>query len=126
MIDLYSQNILEHSKNPHNYGEIKDADARHEEANYTCGDKLAVDLKIKGGKIEKIKFHGGGCAISQAAMSILTDYVQGKKIAEIIGMNFDDMQNILSVPISERRKNCAMLGLEVIQKALMKAKTKKL
>lgn len=119
-MDIYAQNILDHYKNPRNFGEIKDANASHAEANYACGDKLKVDIKTKGQKIVDIKFQGSGCAISQAAMSILTEAIIGKTKKEILKLTQADIKNLLGVTISARREKCSALALMTVQNALRK------
>jgi len=125
-MDIYAQNILEHFKNPSNKGFIKGADVTHNEANLSCGDKLKVDLKIKNNKLADFKFSGGGCAISQAAISILGEQIIGKSLSLILKLNFDDVKKYLGVSVSERRAKCALLGLITVQNAILKSKGKKL
>jgi len=119
-MDIYGQNIMDHYKNPRNVGFLEAPDASRRETNATCGDELVVSIKMKGQKIAALKFQGHGCAISQAAASILSEELVGKTRKQVAGYKFADMQMILGVPISERRYKCAMLGLRAIQKALLK------
>ncbi|MDP3899597.1 MAG: iron-sulfur cluster assembly scaffold protein [bacterium] len=125
-MDLYSQNIIDHYKNPRNRGRLKDGNLAHNEANYSCGDKLSVDLKVENEVIKVFKFTGGGCAISQAAMSILGESIKNKSIDEILELNFSNIKKMLGVPISERRLKCALLGLMTIQNALLKKQGKEM
>lgn len=120
-MDIYGQNIMDHYKNPRNVGFLEAPDASHRETNATCGDELTVFIKMKGQKIAALKFQGHGCAISQAAASILSEELVGKTRKKVAGYKFADIQEILGVPISERRYKCAMLGLRAIQTALGKA-----
>src|SRR5215217_3110420 len=83
MDDLYRENILDHYKRPHNWGELPDADLEFEDFNPLCGDQLRVQLKVADdGTIEDLRFDGHGCAISQAAASMASDEVKGMKIDE--------------------------------------------
>ena len=74
---FYREYILDHYKNPRNYGRLEHADVSHEEDNPLCGDVVGMDFRIQDGVIEDIKFHGRGCAISQASASLLTERIKG-------------------------------------------------
>jgi len=110
--------ILDHYKNPRNFGTIEDADFSYEEGIPSCGDVIRVDLKIRDNKLEDIKFSGTGCAISQASVSILTENVAGKEIEDIISLTDHDMLEALGGRVSPIRFKCALLGLTVLKKAL--------
>ena len=84
MDELYRENILEHYKHPHNWSppgaEIERADLEVHDLNPLCGDELTVQLALDGeGRIEDVRFSGHGCAISQAAASMLSDEVKGMR-----------------------------------------------
>lgn len=111
--------ILDHYKNPRNYGTIEDADASYEEGIPSCGDVLRIDIKLTDGKLQEVKFTGEGCAISQASCSILTEKVAGMTVDEIVSMGEDNMIEALGSPVSPIRFKCALLGLKVLKKALL-------
>ena len=69
MDDLYRDYILEHYKRPHNFGELEPHDLEALEHNPLCGDELGVHIRVKDGRIDDLRFHGHGCAISQASAS---------------------------------------------------------
>lgn len=110
--------ILDHYKNPRNFGTIEDADISYEEGILSCGDVIRLDLKIRNNKLEDIKFSGTGCAISQASVSILTENVTGKEIEDVISLTDHDMLEALGGQVSPIRFKCALLGLTVLKKAL--------
>ncbi|MEA2294510.1 MAG: nitrogen fixation protein NifU, partial [Solirubrobacteraceae bacterium] len=83
MDDLYREQILEHYKRPHHWGELDDADLEFEDFNPLCGDELKVQIKVRDGKVADVGFSGHGCAISQASASMASD--------EVIGMPVDDL-----------------------------------
>lgn len=125
-MELYAENILDHFKNPRNYGNLKDANLKAKDVNLVCGDKITVQLKVdKKGKIQDIKFSGSGCAISQASASMLTEVVKGKTIEQAKKINNDDIYKMLAVPLSPSRVKCALLGLYTMKKALEKKPEKK-
>jgi nitrogen fixation protein NifU and related proteins len=81
--DLYQELILDHQKNPRNFGELSGANRHAEGFNPLCGDKISLDLKVDGdGVIEDVRFKGSGCAISKASASMMTVALKGKKIEE--------------------------------------------
>jgi len=80
--DLYQELILEHSKAPRNYRELKDADQKAEGYNPLCGDRFTVFLELDGDLIRDISFQGSGCAISKSSASMMTQALKGKSKAE--------------------------------------------
>lgn len=76
--DLYQEVILEHSKAPRNYRELKCADRKAEGFNPLCGDRLTVYVEMQGDLIRDIGFQGSGCAISKASASMMTQSLKGK------------------------------------------------
>lgn len=123
-MDLYSEIILDYFKNPHNKGSLKDADTQATEHNPLCGDKISIALKLdKKGYVTKAKFDGEGCAISQAAASMLTEKLIGKTLEEIKIMPNEVIYEMLGIQISPGRVKCALLGLVTAKKAaILKSK----
>jgi len=115
LADLYREEILDHSRNPRNFGEIEEPDFTFEDSNPLCGDRIRIDVKVDNGIIADIKFSGRGCAISQAAASMLTEMVKGHAIDEIRELSAEDMLDELGIPISPARVKCALLGLKVLK-----------
>jgi nitrogen fixation NifU-like protein len=117
-MDLYSEIILDYYKNPKNKGQMADATIYHSEVNASCGDQVTIFLKFNEQDIlEKITFDGVGCAISQAAASMLTEELVGKSKDEVKEFSNEKMYEILGVPISPGRVKCALLGLVTAKKA---------
>lgn len=118
-MDLYADQILEHHKHPRNVGTIDGASATHEEVNVSCGDRVRIDVAVDGaGILSNVAWTGSGCAISQAGMSLLSEYVRGKTADEILALRKNDVLAILGVPVSERRMKCAVLCLHTLQNTL--------
>lgn len=115
---IYQEYILDLYRHPHNQGEIGDADATAEEFNPSCGDRIKLTLKFNGDVVADVKHSGQGCAISQAAVSLLTDYVKGKTKTELAAMPEAEAVSLLRIPISHTRYKCATLGWLTLQKAL--------
>lgn len=118
MDDLYRDFILDHYRNPRNAGTLEAPDASFEDTNPLCGDKIRMDLKLRDGVVEDVRFRGRGCAISQASASLLTEAIKGKSIGEINRLGKDDVLANLGISISPARLKCALLGLKVLKEAL--------
>jgi len=118
MDDLYREQILEHYKSPHNFGELADADITQEGDNPLCGDVVTLYLKLDGGKLDAIRFRGRGCAISQASASILTDLVSGKPVDELKHFPSKVLLDELGIQISPARMKCATLAINTLRVAL--------
>lgn len=80
--DLYQQLILDHNKNPRNFGKLANANRYQEGYNPLCGDHLQVYLRLEGDRIQEIAFEGSGCAISRASASLMTTALKGKTVAQ--------------------------------------------
>ena len=121
---MYREVILDHYKNPHGHGLIEDADARAEGMNPLCGDEVTVSVKFAGDgeTIEQVGFEGRGCAISQAATSMLTDLVKGRTATEVATLPKEALLEEIGIPLTPVRIKCAILGLGVLKVALHRAK----
>ncbi|SDL93724.1 nitrogen fixation protein NifU [Halogranum gelatinilyticum] len=115
--DMYRQQILDHYKNPRNYGEMEDPTFSHVGENPSCGDTIRVDVRLEddGETIEYVAFSGDGCAISQASASMLSQKLPGMTVAELKEMDRDDIVDMLGVDISPMRIKCAVLAEKVAQ-----------
>ena len=119
MDDLYRDFILEHYREPHNFGTLEHPDAVHEGYNPLCGDRITLMLAIDdAGTVSDVAFTGRGCAISQASASLLTDRVRGKALSEVARLGRADVLEELGIEISPARLKCALLSLDTLQKAL--------
>lgn len=118
VMDLYQQQIIENYKNPHNKGVINDATYIRKQINSSCGDSIEVYIKANNDKIEDVKFIGTGCAISQAAASLLTDKIKNMDLDDVKKLTPQSMYDLLGIEISYGRSRCALLCLNTIQKAI--------
>ncbi len=84
--ELYREVILDHNRNPRNFGTLEDADIVIDGVNPLCGDKLKLFIKLNGDAIEDIRFQGTGCAISVASTSLMTERVKGTGVAQALDL----------------------------------------
>ena len=121
---LYREVILDHYKNPRGHGLIEHADAHAEGQNPLCGDEVSVSIKFAedGETIREIGFEGRGCAVSQAATSMLTDIVKGRKATDIASLPKEEILEEVGIPLTPVRMKCAILGLGVVKVALNRSK----
>lgn len=120
-MDLYSEIILDYYKNPRNKGKQQTPDAHTVEHNPSCGDIIEIFLTFdEQGKVTNATFDGQGCAISQAATSMLTEELIGKTKQEILALDNNFIYDMLGVPVSAGRIKCALLGLVATKNALNK------
>ncbi|MBV8343896.1 MAG: SUF system NifU family Fe-S cluster assembly protein [Candidatus Eremiobacteraeota bacterium] len=117
MDDFYRDYILDHYRNPRNFGTLERSDAQAEDLNPLCGDEIRMQLKLDDGVVEDVRFSGKGCAISQASASMLTEMVKGMKLADVAKLSKDAVLENVGIGISPTRMKCAMLGLRVLKSA---------
>jgi len=120
MDNLYRDFILEHYRSPHNKGYLDPHDLHFADSNPTCGDEMSMTLRLdeSGDAIADVAFDGRGCAISQAAASILTDGLRGLSLDEVQAMDPKQVLDELGVPIGPARLKCALLSYKVLQGAV--------
>jgi nitrogen fixation protein NifU and related proteins len=119
---LYREVILDHYKNPRGHGVIQGADAEAEGQNPLCGDEVSIAVAFDGDTIADVKFQGRGCAISQAATSMLMDMVKGRSAQEVASMSREELLDEVGIPLTPVRLKCALLGLGVLKLALHKGR----
>jgi nitrogen fixation NifU-like protein len=113
---MYRQQILDHYKNPRNYGELEDATFEHVGENPMCGDTIKLFVKLDDEDcVERVSFVGDGCAISQASASMLTSTLKGMTLEEVDELDRDDVLDLLGVEVTPVRLKCAVLAEKVVQ-----------
>jgi nitrogen fixation NifU-like protein len=116
MDDLYRQQIIDRYKHPLKRGVLDPHDISYEDENPLCGDKLRIDLRVDSdGRITQAAFSGDGCAISQASADLLTEYIEGKPLAEVRSLSKKDILDMLGIELSPIRLKCALLSLKVLK-----------
>ncbi len=118
MDDLYRDHILDHYKNPRNFGELEGATHQYHDTNPLCGDEITMFLLVgEDGRINDVHFTGRGCAISQASASLLTEKIKGKTLDEAKAVDKDAVLEELGITISPARVKCALLSLKTLKGA---------
>ena len=115
---LYREEILEHYKFPRNRGSLAHPDITYKDTNPLCGDEVQIDLNVKDGVIADVKFQAKGCAISQAATSMLTDMIEGKSLKEIKKLGKKEILESLGIELGPVRLKCALLCLKVLKSGI--------
>ncbi|MEQ1831953.1 MAG: iron-sulfur cluster assembly scaffold protein [Candidatus Eisenbacteria bacterium] len=118
MDDLFRDHILDHYRHPRCHGTIEQPDARVEDANPLCGDKLRMDFRFVDGRVVEVRFSGTGCSISQASASMVCEAIEGKTLDEVKALTRQDVLDLLGVDdLGPVRSKCAMLALKTVKAA---------
>lgn len=118
-MDLYGEQIIDLAKNPLNRGEMPDPTLTHSGVNTTCGDHVRLYLKLKKDRVEDASWEGDGCAISLAAVSVLTEEIKGKTTKELEKLGKENIYEWLGIDaLGPARVKCAVLCLETLHGAL--------
>ncbi len=116
MDDMYREVILDHYKNPRNFGTLDPADISYEDDNPLCGDRIRIDLRLdENQRVKEAAFSGHGCAISQASASMLTEEILGKTLDEIRHIGKEQVLELLGIELGPVRLKCALLSLKVLK-----------
>jgi len=112
---LYSDTLLDHFRNPRNYGSLPSPDSVYEEFNPLCGDRIRIELSISDNRIAAARFVGDGCAICIAAASVLTELILNADIEEADVISNEMLLSSLKSDIKPSRMKCALLPLEALR-----------
>ena len=116
--EIYRENILEHYRRPHNFGKLEKFSFKGNDSNPLCGDNFEIFVSVKKERVDDVKFSGGGCAISTAAISMLTDRIVGMKEEELRKISEEDVLKMIGVSLDVVRRKCGLLCLKVLNKGL--------
>lgn len=115
---IYQGTILDHARNPRNWGVLEPADYSHEDTGLVCGDEVRIDIRVTGDRVAAVAFSGRGCAVSQAAASVLTELLANMALEDVKALSEDDLLAALGVPLGPARRECALLSLLVLRAGL--------
>ncbi len=113
----YGEIILDHWRRPRNKGRLPAPDREAVEANALCGDVVRMQLELEGTRVSAAMFDGQGCAISQAAASLLTERIKGKPVGQLAQLADQEMLSALG-ELTSTRSSCALLALWALRQAL--------
>ncbi|MBI2103340.1 iron-sulfur cluster assembly scaffold protein [Candidatus Woesearchaeota archaeon] len=116
--EMYKEEILELYKHPLNKHVLPEYTLAYEKTNPLCGDRIVIYLQLKDDIIQDVSFDGNGCAISQAAASLLTERMKKMTMSDLITMSSEEMLALLGIPISHLRQKCALLCLQVVKEGI--------
>ena len=116
--DIYREEILEHYRHPQNFGAIRKPTHTGAAENPLCGDSIALELRVKGNKVEDVGFTGAGCAISTASASLFTEWLRGKTFTSLKKVKDEQLFRLIEVPITPVRHQCVLLPFTALQRIL--------
>jgi nitrogen fixation NifU-like protein len=114
---MYTEKVMEHFRNPHNMGEIPDADGVGTVGNPVCGDLMTIYIKIKDNRIEDVKFKTFGCGAAVATSSMVTDLAKGKTLEEAMKITRGDVANELG-GLPPIKMHCSNLAADALHAAI--------
>ncbi len=113
---MYREQIIDLYEHPLNHGQLEQPDFTYEEDNPLCGDVIRIDVRLdEEQRVAEVLWSGDGCAISQAAASLLTEEIKGRPLAEIKAFPAERLLELVGVPLSMARVKCALLSLKVLK-----------
>lgn len=117
--ELYKEHILQHYRYPHNKRALAGANCVCREINALCGDDVTLYCVYgENGIVTELTFTGDGCAISQAAASLFTDFAVGKRVRDVSKCAQSDMETLLGIVVSPARARCALLPVQALRNGL--------
>ena len=121
-IKLYQEELMDHFKNPRNYGKLENPDFSGEDDNPSCGDRISITGLVENGQITDIQFEGKGCVLSQATTSMLTEHLKGKSVEEAASLTEKDILEMVGLELGPVRMKCALLPFMVLKNAIERIK----
>src|ERR1044072_9397310 len=88
---LYSNTLLDHFRQPRNYGSLEAPDISNEQFNPLCGDRIRLEVTFEESKVDEVRFKGDACAISTAAASLLTELILVKDVEQLAGLSDEQL-----------------------------------
>ena len=112
--------LVEHGKNSPHRGNLENPDIVCSEDNPSCGDRVKLAVHVQNGRFGKIRVLGHGCIVSQASMSLLAEFLEGKKLDNVLRLTGSDVATMLGLELGPTRMRCATLSLTAMQEAVRK------
>mgnify|MGYP001608685334 CR=1 FL=1 len=116
--EIYRENVLDHFKNPRNFGKLDLNTFSHKEFNPVCGDQIEIFVHLSNGNVTDVKFTAKGCAISVAGASILTEKIKGMSIEDLRNLKKEEVLEMIGIPLGIVRMKCGLLCLKTLMNGL--------
>lgn len=117
-MNIYKEKLIEHYKNPHNFGTLENPDFSSDLVNPSCGDAVMMQGIVHNNVLSDVRFSGQGCVISQASASLLTDYIKGQSLDAIMQIDKQQILDLINIPLGPLRLECALLPLHALKKGI--------
>jgi nitrogen fixation NifU-like protein len=114
---VYSEKVMEHFRNPRNMGEIPEADGIGTVGNPVCGDMMTIHIRVKGNRIDDIKFKTFGCGAAIATSSMVTELAKGKTLEEAMKIARGDVADALD-GLPSVKMHCSNLAADALHAAI--------
>jgi nitrogen fixation NifU-like protein len=114
----YLATVVEHFRRPHNLRALEAPTHVHEGANPLCGDRVRIEVEVRGGAVRDAAFAASACAIATASASLLTERVRGGAVSAALGLDEETVVAALGEGVPTARRSCALLPLRVLRQAL--------
>ncbi len=117
--DLYKQDLIDHCKNPRNYGLLQKADFTSDEHNPSCGDSVKICGMVVDNKLAEVRFEGAGCVLSMAMASKLTELAKGMDLQQAMSLDENVVEQLLGTKLGLNRLRCGLLSVMALQKGIV-------
>lgn len=119
---MYNHDLLHHFHHSAHRGTLENPQVSSGVFNPSCGDAISFQALLVDGVVTCARFQGSGCVISQAAASLLAEFVEKKSVSFILQLSSADMMQLITMQLGPNRLRCALLCLEALQEGLKKQK----
>ena len=116
-MNKYSEQVMDHFRNPRNAGDLPEADAKGVEGNPVCGDVMEIAIKVENDRITDIRFKTFGCGSAIAVSSMITEMAKGKTLDEALGISKEMVAKELG-GLPPNKMHCSNLGSKALRKAI--------
>ncbi len=121
-MNLYHAQLMDHYKNPRNYGTLDTYNFQINQLHPSCGDAIGIQGLVQDSTLVDIGFTGKGCVISQATASLLTEKIKGMPLSSVLALNGNDIKQLIGIDLGPLRLQCALLSLYAIKMGIAQYK----
>lgn len=117
--NLYKYDLMDHGKNPKNYGLLPEADFCVKQQNLSCGDMVTMSGIVQGGHVVNLGFEGTGCMLSMAMASKLTEHAKGMSVEAVLALDETLVAQLLGMDLGINRLQCGMLSIVALKQGVV-------